>query len=229
MIYFGILVSLLFLFFTQRIMGKQLSRLIHRLGGNHNAVIWFWSAIFIPGTLIHEVSHFLAAAATGAHTGNIEVFPEFIDDELKPGESRSVRLGSVQVAKMNPVQGFIVGLAPFITGSALLVWLSTMIAPTYQTGEYLKLALLTYAFFAIANSFFPSWSDLKQALPLMVIVIFGLVIAGYYGLRLSLDPNSKVLLILETLIDSFLISAGVNLFIIVVLGVVNRIFSKKYF
>lgn len=222
-----LLISVLALLFAQRILGKQISRLVRRFGGGHNAVIWFWSVLFLPGTLVHEVSHFLMAAATGARTGSIEILPEFIEDDLKPGESRSVKLGSVQVGSMNPIQGFLVGLAPFITGSLILTWLSTVLLPQFQAKEYLIFGLAAYLFFTVANSFFPSREDLKHTLPFVVLMILLALGAWYLGIDLNISANARISEIAGSLGTAFFASFGVNAVIIFILFLVNRILRPR--
>ena len=214
--------SVVVLFFSQRILSKEISRLIHKFGGGSNAFVWFWSAIFLPGTLIHEVSHFLMAAATGTHTGKVDIFPEFIDKEPEPGEQTSVKLGSVQVAKMNPIQGFLVGMAPFITGSLLLVWLSTLLVPSFQTEEYFKFGLLAYLFFAVANSFFPSKEDLKHTIPFLVLVVLVILAAWYLGISVDISLNSRLITVVSSLSSAFILSFGVNALLILMAKFINR-------
>ncbi len=193
-------------------MTKELSRLIHRLGGNQNILVWVWSLIFLPGTVIHELSHFLAATATGTRTGKIEIFPEYLEDSV--GGKRHVALGYVQVASMNPLQGFIVGIAPLVTGIILLVWLAPMIVTHYYSGDTLLLFLKTYLFFTVANSLFPSWSDVKQTIPLVIITLIILVIAWFFGFRFLVGSSLHTQAILTSISQTLLFSGLLNLVII---------------
>jgi len=205
-------------------MTRELSDLLHRLGGNQNVLIWIWSVVFLPGTIIHEISHFLAAAATGTRTGQIEIFPEFIENLLEESDRpRGVSLGSVQVARMNPLQGFIVGLAPFISGTVLLIWLSSLIQVSYQAQNPYPLLLQAYLFFVIANSFFPSWSDIKQTLPLFIITLIAMALAGYFGLQFTLGATSPVWPILTAMTGAIFLSLFFNLIITGILVLLNHL------
>lgn len=218
-----VLLGLFGLFLTQRRMTLSLSRLIHRLGGNQNLLIWFWSLVFLPGTIIHEISHFLVAAATGARTGNIEIFPEFIDDFLEKKERHGVALGSVQVARMNPLQGFLVGLAPFLSGMVLLIWLASLMRVNYSTQNISVLSLQIYLFFVIANSFFPSWTDIKQTLPLFALSAVAILLAWFFGFQLVIGTASPVWPILDSMAGALLLSLLFNLVIIGFLFLVNSL------
>lgn len=218
-----VFLGLLGLFLTHRRMTLSFSRLIHRLGGNQNILIWFWSLVFLPGTIIHEISHFLVAAATGARTGKIEIFPEFIDDLLEKEDRHGVALGSVQVARMNPLQGFLVGLAPFISGMVLLIWLASLMRVNYSTQNISVLSLQIYLFFVIANSFFPSWTDIKQTLPFFVISAVAALLAWFFGFQFSISTSSPVWPILDSMAAALLLSLLFNLVIIGSLFLINSL------
>jgi hypothetical protein len=224
MLFLRVLLGILLLYFIHRKMTSELSDLLHRLGGNQNWLIWVWSVVFLPGTIIHEISHFLAAAATGTRTGQIEIFPEFIENLLEESDRpRGVSLGSVQVARMNPLQGFIVGLAPFISGTVLLIWLSSLIQVSYQAQNLYPLLLQAYLFFVIANSFFPSWSDIKQTLPLFIITLIAMALAGYFGLQFTLGATSPVWPILTAMTGAIFLSLFFNLIITGILVLLNHL------
>lgn len=223
MTYLYLILSLLFVFITHRLMGTEIARFVRRLGGDNKAFINLWSAVFLPGTILHEVSHFLVAAMTGVHTGKVEVLPEFIEDAIDGQEKRGVHLGYVQVAKMNPIQGFLVGFAPFITGSIMLVWLSTIIPQFLYQENYWVLSLLLYLFFTVANSMFPSWQDIKHTLIFILILIVGVVALFFLGIKFSVTPPQMVIDILLTLTRTFLLSGVLNLLIFLPFNLTGRL------
>jgi hypothetical protein len=223
-----VLGSLIFLYFTQRQMTTAFARLVHRLGGNQKTLIILWSIIFLPGTVIHEISHFLLAAATGARTGKIEIFPEFLEQALDDEDkSRGVRLGSVQVSRLNPIQGFLVGMAPFFSGLALLVWLASLLQSDFQEKNYLTLIIETYFFFVIANSFFPSWTDIKQTLPLVVITLIVGLLLWFLGVQFNVSQDSPVWGLIDSLGNALLISVVINIFILSTLLLLNKTISRR--
>lgn len=220
MFFFYTISSLLFLYLTNSQMTRELSRLVHRLGGSQNILVWVWSLVFLPGTVIHELSHFLAATATGTKTGKIEILPEYLEDSI--GGNRHVALGYVQVASMNPIQGFIVGIAPLITGILLLVWLAPMIIAHYYGGDTLLFALKTYLFFTVANSLFPSWSDIKQTIPLIIITVIFLAIAWLLDFSFFVGSAPRFQNILISISQALIFSALLNLVIIGMFFLINR-------
>ena len=217
-----VLLSLFALLLTKKKMTADLSHLIHRLGGSQHTAIVIWSLIFLPGTLIHEVSHFLVAALTGARTGKIEIFPEYLEDEPARRDGSHVALGSVQTQKLNPLQGFLVGLAPFISGLALLVWLASLLQVSFTDRNVWLLILEGYLFFTIANSFLPSWPDIKQTLPFVIISLVVALLAWYFGFQIFLSPSSFIWPILTSLWQAISLSAALNLAIVGLLFVFRR-------
>jgi len=214
-----VLLSLLALLLTKKKITADLGRLIHRLGGSKHQSLIIWSLIFLPGTLIHEVSHFLVAALTGARTGKIEIFPEYLENE----KSTHVALGSVQTQKLNPLQGFLVGIAPFISGLALLIWLASLLQAGFAAPNYWLLLLEGYLFFTIANSFFPSWPDIRQTLPFVIISLVAALLAWYLGFQIFLSSGSFIWTILISLWQAIALSAALNLCLIALLFLFHHI------
>ena len=222
-----VILSLLGLLLTKKKMTSDLSRLVHRFGGSQHSAIIVWSIIFLPGTLVHEISHFLVAALTGARTGKIEIFPEYLGEELNEKKSTRVALGSVQTQKLNPLQGFLVGIAPFVSGMALLIWLASLLQASYYVGNTWIFILEGYLFFTIANSFFPSWPDIKQTIPLIIIFVLISFLVWYFVFQVSLSSNSYVWTILDSLWKAIGISVLLNLAIIGVLFLLLRLTKRN--
>ncbi len=215
-----LILSLIFLYLTKSWLTKKISRLVHQVGGDRNITIWFWSVFFLPGTVIHEISHFLVAAGTGARTGKIEIMPEFIEEDEDGG---GVALGSVQTQKLNPIQGFLVGVAPFVTGLILLMWLSKLIPNSFQTQNYYLLAGQVYLFFVIANSFFPSWSDIRQTLPLIAISVSTLVTLWIVGIGFSFQSSATINNLFLNFSQVIFLCSLLNLIVFGFLSLINRL------
>lgn len=206
-----IFVLLSFLYLSHRLMSRSLSRLVRRLGGGDRTVIWLWSLLLLPGTILHEISHFFAAAASGARTGKIEIFPDSLEDDLIHNrQSGKVTLGYVRMQTLNPLQGFLVGFSPFVFGLAAMVVLSALLSDSYQTGSALEIICEVYLFFTIANSMFPSSSDLLHTLPLIIILIIIAAIALFLGFQFIFAPDSHFLSILDSLRLTLIISLLIN-------------------
>jgi hypothetical protein len=175
------------------------------------------------------MSHFLFAIITGARTGKIEIFPRFLEQEWEEEErDTGVILGSVQTQRLNLLQGFFVGTAPFFVGMTLLVWLASMIKVSSESSSLLTTLFQGYLFFTISNSFFPSWTDIKHVLPLTVIVIIGFVLAWIVGLKVIIQPSPQIIGVADVISSTSFISASVNTAIIILLLVVRKSLGRRH-
>jgi hypothetical protein len=120
------------------------------------------------------------AKITFVHTGYMEFFPELHGDGLK--------LGSVQVAKSDPLRRFLIGVAPVIVGSIILF------SGLYFFTDYLAFDLIfqslqnflilmgaLYLTFVISNTMFSSRKDMEGALALGIFFAFVLTIIFVAG------------------------------------------------
>ena len=218
------LIGLGLLYLTRRKLTADLARLIGRFGGGQKAFVWLWSVIFLPGTIIHEMSHLFAAAITGTKIGKVEIFPELprggIGAEFDQ-QKKSVHLGYVQTQELGLFRGFLVGTAPLIVGLGILVWLAPLIDLRFTIYDLLKL----YLFFTIANSLFPSWVDIKHALPLIILGIIAGIGFYFSGVNVALTPDSPVPTAISSLSKALTLSVIINFSILLIVWIMNVIFS----
>lgn len=182
--------------------------------------VTIFNALLLPGVIVHELSHFFMAAMLGVPTGRITIFPH--DQE---GEKR---LGSVEIAKTDPVRESLIGGAPVIINSLGLVALNR-----WQWAEgwtWLKLTqgqfwLWFYAVLALSNTMFTSKSD-RRAWPFMVGVS---LLAGVTLYLLNLIKPIEAAVTdwlvrgLTTLNIAFTITVGVDLVILFCLVILAKV------
>jgi hypothetical protein len=179
------------------------------------------SLIFLPGTIIHELSHFITAIFMGVHTGRINVIPKIRDDQLIAGET--------QIAKCDPIRYSIIGIAPFIVGVAIIYSISKIILfPTvnfenrYIPGidywqpilsmRLLGLVLLGLILFWVSNTMFSSKKDLQAIIfPLILIYVIGFVLF-FAGFKISslTDILSQFTVFFKELSFFLLVVLGLN-------------------
>lgn len=157
----------IFLFFLYITRSKRLSTI-------------FLSILFFPGTFVHEVSHFLMAKVLFVHAGKIEFIPSLDQNGLK--------LGSVQIAQTDPFRRFLIGVAPLLIGSGIIIfilyyftqWVSfdTLF---YSTKNLIIFSLTLYCIFVITNTMFSSKRDMEGALGLGLFIIFILTVLFVAG------------------------------------------------
>lgn len=225
------------LYLTRQKLTVDLAKLVGRFGGKQRAFVWLWSVIFLPGTIIHEMSHLFAAAVTGTKIGKVEIFPELPRGGIGAQfdqPKKSVHLGYVQTQELGLFRGFLVGTAPLFIGLGLLVWISSALefsifnfsdeAGSRFAGQFSNLLKL-YLFFTIANSLFPSWVDIKHALPLIILGAIAGVSLYFSGFNMTLTPDSPVLIAISSLSKALLLSVIINFLILLIVRLINIIFS----
>jgi len=179
-----------------------------------------FNLLLLPGVIVHELSHFFMAAMLGVPTGRITIFPH--DQE---GEKR---LGSVEIAKTDPVRESLIGGAPVIISSLGLValnrwqWTGNWSFAKLTEGQFW---LWFYAVFALSNTMFTSRSD-RRAWPFMVGVSL-LAGATLYLLNL-IKPIEAVVTSwlvrgITTLNIAFTVTVGVDLAILFCLAVLAKV------
>ena len=207
------------------------------LGGSHDAAILVYFLLLLPGVLVHELSHWITAKLMRVPVGKISIGP------LAKG-SGSTRLGSVSMARTDPVRAGLIGLAPLVVGSVLILLIAYQVFDVGDPGVlgadlspegllsalrgYLSvpnLWLWVYLIFSISNAMLPSESDRQAWLSLLLYgCAAGLVLYGLGLLQEVSSPLSSFLVrALDHLNFAFLITILVDAVVIVVVVIVERV------
>lgn len=144
-------------FFLLSFSRQILINLLWGIAGRSYAKVLYFVILF-PGVIIHELSHFFIASLLFVPTGEISIFPE------------EKKIGSIQVAKTDPIREAIIGLAPTILGTGIILAIFSFAEP--------KNIFWFYLVFAINNTMFASESDRKSWLGLLAFIT--LVTASLY-------------------------------------------------
>lgn len=212
--YIIFLVELLLLFFLSRILTQSLSRLVYKATKSQKAAISFLAVLFFPGVIIHELSHLLTAAILFVRVGEMEFMPKMYGNEVK--------LGSVQIAKTDPLRRAIIGVAPVLVGTVIILsslfYFSVINLPISQTAKYVLEILIV---FEVGNTMFSSKKDLEgtiEVLTILLIVVSALFLIGfrlpqsildYFLSPMAVETVGKItVLILMPLVVDILIIGG---------------------
>jgi len=179
-----------------------------------------YSTIFLPGTIIHELSHWIVAEILQVRTGEITIFPD--DSE----GSKTQKLGSVVTERTDPFRGFLIGLAPFISGMLILVVLGQLLSSGWGVYFWWQLTLIIYGVIVVGNSMMISSAD-RRSWPFIVIlaIFLGILIAKYYPdlITSNYDFFIRVLSPLNIVLG---VTAGLNLVMIGGSFAIRRIIEK---
>lgn len=203
--------ELLILFFLSRIVTRGISYLLYRITGNQKLMIYVMALFFFPGTLIHELAHYVTALMLFVHVGKMEFVPKVIGS--------GVKMGSVAIGHTDPFRRALIGMAPFFWGTAIILG----ILYTFQTLggiDNLWITLLTgYILFEISNTMFSSRRDMEGTLELFLALLAVSIIFYLLGFRFSeFDPNTIITKEIETLFQtgSYFLAVPLILDIIIV-------------
>jgi hypothetical protein len=150
----------------------------------------FLSIIFLPGVVVHELSHLLIATVLFVPVGDMEFSSRKDNDGLK--------LGSVKIAQTDPLRRSLIGFAPVFVGLMIIVGLVYFFGLNIsflQKNFYIFIAsilVLIYLLFAISNTMFSSKADMKGTIEVVLTLL--VIFAGFYiiGFRLPLVYLEKI-------------------------------------
>ncbi|HEX8964832.1 MAG TPA: hypothetical protein VF820_00180 [Patescibacteria group bacterium] len=186
-LFFIEIVSLLLL---SQLLSKMLSSFFIKITHSVKVTIHLLSVIFLPGVMVHELAHWFMASILFVRTGDIEFLPQIQGDVVK--------LGSVAVAKTDPLRKTFIGVAPIIIGVLLMMLLFYYLAPSIPAFNWQTL-VAAYLFFEIGNTMFSSRKDLEGTLFMVVGIVF--IIALLYVFKIQVHVYVVNFLSLPTVAD----------------------------
>lgn len=184
MIFLALLfIEIVILFLLSRTMSKTLSKFMS---------INLISLIFLPGIIVHELSHFFIAVILFVPVGDMEFTPQKNDG--------GVKLGSIEIAKTDPIRRSLIGFAPVLIGLALIVGVvylfSSNILFFQNNNPYVFIAVilvLVYLLFAVSNTMFSSSRDMEGAVEILITLLIVFTAAYILGFRPPLSYLDKIL------------------------------------
>ncbi len=179
------LIELLILFFLSRRVHNKLSYFLFNITKSKKSTIYILAVFFFPGTLLHEMAHFLSALFLLVPVGNMELLPKIEED--------SVKLGSVSIARTDPIRRFLISSAPFFLGATTIVLVLYYIFSNYLD-DPLLLSITTYFIFTVANTMFMSKKDFEGVWGFLIIVLIALIIVILTGVSVnfSIKDSSSI-------------------------------------
>ena len=157
------LVQLISLYVLAQLLQRHISLLFSRILRFDRLVIWAMAILFLPGTIMHELAHYVAAKLLFVKTGAITLTP-------RPMGNGAIRMGSVAIAKTDPLRRFLIGVAPVYGGMAILFMVLWWSQQTLWPASWAEWAILGYIVFQITNSMFASSKDMEGATGLFILI-----------------------------------------------------------
>ncbi|MBI4973396.1 hypothetical protein HZC27_02170 [Candidatus Roizmanbacteria bacterium] len=162
--FFLFIIAIPILYAVSRYMLTELFLFLHLFIRRRDLIFSTIAVIFLPGTILHELSHYLTATILFLQVGEVHIMPSWKENHLQ--------LGRVTYRKADVVRSIIVGVAPFF-GALFFFWFvgafhlfpSVHIAITLFFG---------YLLFSVSANMFSSKQDLID----LIYVIPICLIAG---------------------------------------------------
>ncbi len=174
--------TLALLLLIERWIHRHLQGVMLLLTGNPELAVVLYALPLLPGVFLHEMSHGLAATLMGARVGRISIWPKL--------KGQRIQLGFIPVERTDAVRASLIGLAPLLTGSAVILligyWVfgigtveAALVAGDWAglTTELLRAlkasdALIwAYVIFTVSNTMLPSRSDRQAWTPVLLFML----------------------------------------------------------
>jgi hypothetical protein len=212
------LLEFIILFATSRFLFKSIYVLLHTVFRSQKISIFILSLFFLPGVFVHEISHFLVAELLRVKTHGIEFVPELSGTDLK--------MGSVKVEQSDIIRSLLIGIAPLVVGSSLLVTALFILGKTYSysqaftsVGTFLISLLVVIVIFMVTNTMFSSGKDVEGLIEVLIIaaILFGALY--FIGLSpheaiIGLAMQAKVIGVIEKIDWLMGIPVAINLLVV---------------
>jgi hypothetical protein len=193
----ALVATLLALFWLKRRITFGLQELSMRLVDDPDVALIIYFVIVLPGVVVHELSHWLMAKLLRVRVSRPTFGP------VRKGRSNRVSLGSVRVSKADPVRASLIGVAPLLGGSAVILIIGNMVLGVGEfasavagqgaggvldaLGQMAQVAdfwLWLYLIFAVSNAMLPSESDMAAVRPVLIFLgIVAAVLLMFSGVR----------------------------------------------
>ncbi len=232
--------TLLALTLLQRALHRNLQAIFLILTRHPGVTMVLFSLIFLPGVFLHELSHFIMAWLLGVPTGSFSLLP-------RPLPNGRLQLGYVETARAGLIKDALIGVAPLVAGCLFLTltaFFKMNLLPLWEAlrnwqmgGFWIELTKLPditdfwlwfYLIFTISSTMMPSASDRHAWLPLGLIAMAVIAVAGFVG------AGSWMLAHLAPPLDDFLdkvsslfgLSAVVHLALLLPVLLIHRLLAR---
>lgn len=200
----------------------------------------FYSLVFLPGIIIHELSHWLMATVLLVHAPRISVWPQRQPDG-------SLRLGYVETERVDFLRESLIGVAPLLAGCGAILLIGYYrlsvgpIGPALTAGDLGGVLrglagmlasrdafIWGYFIFSISNAMMPSASD-RRAWPWLLLLLGGVALIVYwagFGPLVAGSAESVFGTALNVLASAFSLTVFIDLVAVAILWAVESLLSR---
>jgi hypothetical protein len=228
--------TFLLLLGLKRWITERLAELSMRLVGDPDVALVVYFVVVLPGVLVHELSHWVVALILGVRVRQLSFGP------VRKGRGKGVSLGSIRVGSVDRLRASLIGMAPLVGGSAVILLIGYLVldvaalveATTARGVEGLLVTLgelvqvpdfwlWLYLIFAVSNAMLPSESDMDSVRPVLIFLgIVTFVVVIVVGLpAIPVGAVAGVSAVAGYLATAFGLTLAVDLVFVVVIGLLT--------
>jgi hypothetical protein len=154
----------------------------------------------LPGIILHEASHAVMAILLGARIGRISIRPKLV--------GQRIQLGFVPVEETDAMRASLIGLAPLLVGSGVILLIGyaafgiDTLGSALVAGDWVKVVnglvgmleasdawIWAYVIFAVGNTMLPSRADRQAWLPVILFLVLALALIWIAGFGPTVVAN----------------------------------------
>lgn len=213
--------ELLLLFSVSQFLTRSISKLLFHVTKSKNITIYFLSFLFLPGVVIHELSHLITASLLFIQVSDIEFFPKI--------QEGGVKLGSVSIGQSDPFRRALIGISPLVFGAGIMIASIFYIFEASSFPSVWRYIVTVYLVFEIGNTMFSSRKDLEGFLEVLLTILFLSVVLLLVGFKipdLTFLSSLRVLEFFKKGSLILLIPLGIDLLAIILSNWVSKILKN---
>ena len=222
------LVGVIGLAILQRKLHNEIQTVLFLITKRIDLALAIFSILFLPGVLLHELSHYFMARLLKVPVGRLSIIPQPLPDGR-------LRLGYVETASTDFLRDALIGAAPLITGSLFVayaglvhlnfaaIWeqlalgqISSLLPAFSQVSNQPDFWIWFYIIFVVSSTMFPSATDRRAWSPILLTLglFVALLLISGAGPWLWTNLGSGLLSIVHILSLIYILSAFVHLIIL---------------
>jgi hypothetical protein len=238
--FYYLLLLLVPLLYLQRFLQHEIQAIFLLITRQPEISMALFSLMFLPGVLLHEVSHFLMAHLLGVRTGRFSIIPKKL-------EGGRIQLGYVETASSDFFRDALIGVAPLVTGGIFVAFAGVSrlglntIWESLTQGQMSSFSMAMksvvdmpdfwiwfYLIFAVSSTMMPSSSDRRAWLPLlsMMVILLGLVLLIGVGPWILTRFESAFKAALDAITMVLGITVLIHLILLLPAWIIRKIISR---
>ncbi|MBI5653033.1 MAG: hypothetical protein HZC40_21685 [Chloroflexi bacterium] len=224
--------------FLQRWLHRHIQGFGLMLTGDSGCAVKLLFYLLLPGIILHEASHYLAAKILLVDTFGVKIGVGKVQ-----GKKNLISLGSVGIRKTDPFRESLIGIAPFVMGLGAIwliagwgfdLWPNTGLSLEQiarRVGEYAYDWLTwvdLYLVFAVSTAMIPSESDREPWGPVISFLGLSVVVLFLLGWTPRVPPDLVQLArqTIDALTFALGIAVAVNGIVAVVLWIAEKLVMR---